>query len=83
MNQFKSDKEPMASIRDKAEYLVMFVNDFARHYQLTDIQAYRYLRRFKAIEFLEKQYNVAHTQSFDDMVDAMSDYCQRYGGTLV
>ena len=25
----------MANIRDKAEYLVMFVNEFARHYQLT------------------------------------------------
>lgn len=73
----------MVSIRDKAEYLVMFVNEFAKRYKLTDIQAYRYLRRFKAIEFLENQYNVAHTQSFDDMVDSMSIYCQRYGGALV
>lgn len=72
----------MVSIKDKAEYLVMFVNEFAKRYQLTDIQAYRYLKRFKAIDFLEKEYNVAHTQSFDDMVDAMSGYCQRYGGAL-
>ena len=59
----------MVSVKDKAEYLVMFVNEFAKRYQLTDIQAYRYLKRFKAIDFLEKEYNVAHTQSFDDMVD--------------
>ena len=54
----------MVSVKDKAEYLVMFVNEFAKRYQLTDIQAYRYLKRFKAIDFLEKEYNVAHTQSF-------------------
>ncbi len=72
----------MASIKDKAEYLVMFVNEFAKHHQLSETQAYRYLRRFKAIDFLDQQYNVAHTQSFDDMVVAMSTYCQRFGGSL-
>ena len=67
----------MVSVKDKAEYLVMFVNEFAKRYQLTDIQAYRYLKRFKAIDFLEKEYNVAHTQSFDDMVDAMNECTAR------
>ena len=72
----------MATIKDKAEYLIMFVNEFAKRHQLSEIQAYQYLRRFKAIDFLNDQYNVAHTQSFDDMVDAMSIYCQRHGGAL-
>ena len=72
----------MAGIRDKAEYLVMFVSEFAKRYRLTDTQAYRYLRRFKAIDFLEQQYGVAHTQSFDYMIDAMSAYCQRHGGAI-
>lgn len=72
----------MASVKDKAEYLIMFVNEFAKRYHLSEVQAYRYLRRFKAIEFLNLQYNVAHTQGFDDMVDAMSIYCQRNGGAL-
>ena len=33
------------SIKDKTEYLIIFVNEFARRYQLTAKQAYRYLSR--------------------------------------
>ena len=29
------------SVKDKTEYLVIFVNEFARRYQLTAKQAYR------------------------------------------
>ena len=47
------------------------------------MQAYRYLNRYKAIDFLDEQYNVAHTQSFEDMVQYMAGYCQRHGGALV
>ena len=69
-------------VQDKAEYLVIFINEFARHFGLSAVQAYRYLSRYKAIDFLEEQYNVAHTQGFDDMVQNMAHYCQRYGGAL-
>lgn len=70
-------------VLDKAEYLVIFINEFARHYGLSAVQAYRYLNRYKAIDFLDEQYNVAHTQSFDDMVQNMAGYCRRFGGALV
>ena len=56
-------------IQDKAEYIVIFISEFARRYGLSAVQAYRYLNRYKAIDFLDEQYNVAHTQSFEDMVN--------------
>ena len=69
-------------IQDKAEYIVIFISEFARRYGLSAAQAYRYLNRYKAINFLDEHYNVAHTQSFEDMVQNMAGYCQRHGGAL-
>jgi len=68
---------------NKAEYIVIFISEFARHFGLSAVQAYRYLNRYKAIDFLDEQYNVAHTQSFEDMVQNMAGYCRRHGGALV
>ena len=68
-------------IQNKAEYIVIFISEFARRYGLSAAQAYR--NRYKAINFLDEHYNVAHTQSFEDMVHNMAGYCQRHGGALV
>lgn len=68
---------------NKVEYIVIFISEFARRFGLSAVQAYRYLNRYKAIDFLNEQYNVAHTQSFEDMVQNMAGYCQRHGGALV
>ena len=70
-------------IQNKAEYIVIFISEFARRFGLSVVQAYRYLNRYKAIDFLDEHYNVAHTQSFEDMVQNMAGYCQRHGGALV
>ena len=66
----------------KAEYIVIFISEFARRFGLSAVQAYRYLNRYKAIDFLDEQYNIAHTQSFEDMMQNMASYCQRRGGAL-
>ncbi len=70
------------TIRDKAEYIIILVSIFARKYGLTDTQAYRYLNRFKAISFLDNQYHVAHTQSFEDVISGIAVFCQRQGGAI-
>ncbi len=67
---------------DKIEYLIMVVKLFATHYQLTPVQAYRYISRFGGVSFVEKNYGVMHTLSFQDMVQSVSDYCKRQGGQL-
>lgn len=68
--------------RNKAEYLIIFINEFAQRFNLTSVQAYRYLSQFKAIDFLISQYDVAHTQGFNSMVSDMAAYCRRHGGTI-
>jgi hypothetical protein len=69
-------------IADKVEYIVALVNEFAKAHALTDSQAYRYMERFKAIDFIDKHYGIAHTQRFEDVVEDMTRYCRRMGGRL-
>ena len=68
--------------RNKIEYLVIFIGEFARHFNIGTHQAYQYLQTFKALDFLENQYDVAHTMGFNYMVDAMAEYCRKHGGNL-
>ena len=67
---------------DKIEYTIMLVKLFAHQYQLTPVQAYRYISRFDGMDFIERNYNVMHTLSFQDMVQGLTDYCHRKGGQL-
>ena len=67
---------------DKIEYLIMVVKLFAAHYQLTPVQAYRYISRYDGVSFLDRNYGIIHTLSFNDMVQSVSDYCRRNGGQL-
>ena len=69
-------------VKDRIEYTVSLVSDFAKRYSLTTTQAFNYLDRFKAISLLEQHYNVAHTLSFSEMLDTLSFYCRDHGGNL-
>ena len=70
-------------INDKMEWVVVFILEFGRKYGLTMRQSFNYLSRFKAIEFLDKHYGYAHTQSFTPMINDMAEYCQKHGGELI
>lgn len=67
---------------DKIEYTIMLVKLFASHYQLSPVQAYRYISRYDGVAFIERNYNVMHTLSFPEMIQGLSDYCYRKGGRL-
>ena len=69
--------------KDKVEYIIAFISDFAKTHSLSTIQAYRYLERFKGLEFIDKFYGVLHTFSFEDAIDDLTAYCHRKGGALV
>ncbi|MBR4758330.1 MAG: DUF3791 domain-containing protein [Bacteroidaceae bacterium] len=69
-------------VRNKAEYFIAFINEFGKANKLSDTQAYRYLRRYKGVEMIDRFYEVAHTQSFKDMVADVAAYCRRQGGKL-
>ena len=58
------------------------VSEFAARFSLNSQQAYRYLDRFKGIDFVDKFYNVEHTQSFEDVVEDLAMICRKNGGAL-
>ena len=69
-------------IRDIIEYIVAVVSEFASKYNLTDRQAFRYIKFHKGISFLEENYGIIHTLDFDEAVESVAMYCRRSGGNL-
>ena len=67
---------------NKIEYVLACIGAFAEKFKLTNKSAYNYLRRFKALDFLNNFYDVEHTQSIEDAVDDMTLICKRNGGQL-
>ncbi len=71
------------SIKDKTDWTLIFVWEFGKKFGLDMRQAFNYLKRYKGIAFIEKNYNYVHTQSFSSMVNDISEYCHRQGGALI
>ncbi|MBQ8888773.1 MAG: DUF3791 domain-containing protein [Bacteroidaceae bacterium] len=70
-------------MNEKMEWTTIFILEFGRKYGLSMKQAFGYLSRFKAIDFIDRHYDYVHTQSFTSVIDDMTDYCRRKGGELV
>ena len=70
-------------MNNKITYIIAVISEFAARFGLNPQQAYRYLNRFKGIDFVDEFYNVEHTQSFEDVVDDLALYCHKNGGALV
>lgn len=68
--------------QNKIKFIIALVAEFSKTYQLKQKQAFNYLRRFKGLDFLEKHYNIMHTQSFEDVIESLIIVCQRNGGQL-
>ena len=69
-------------VKDKIEYTVALVSDFAKKYSLSTTQAFNYLDRFNAITLLEQHYNIAHTLAYSEMADTLASYCKDHGGNV-
>lgn len=69
-------------IFDRIEYVVVCVGAFAQRFQLSNSQAYAYLRRFAGIDFLLDCYAAKHTLSIDDAVSDLQVICQRERGKI-
>lgn len=70
------------NIKNKVEYIIAVISEFASAHSLTTPQAYRYLERFKGIDFVNRFYDVEHTLPFDDVIEDLTAYCHRKGGRL-
>lgn len=69
-------------LRNRIEYIVVCVSEFARRFKLTNQQAYAYLRRFTGIDFLNEFYTVEHTQSIESIIDDLQMLCYKKGGRI-
>ena len=56
---------------NKVAYIIAVINEFASTHSLNNAQAYRYLERFKGLDFVNRFYNVEHTFSFEDVVNCL------------
>lgn len=69
-------------VRDIIEYIVAVVNEFATRYSLTERQAYRYINFHDGISFIEENYGIIHTLSFNEAVESVALFCKNRGGKL-
>lgn len=71
------------AVIDKINYIVALITEFAAAHNISTQQAYEYLQKYKGLDFVERNYDVEHTLSFDNTVEDLTVYCKRMGGTLV
>lgn len=69
-------------LRNKAEYLLSLVSQFADSKGLSEQQAYRYINHYGGIELIDRHYGIMHTLSFADALDALTSYIKRQGGGI-
>lgn len=67
---------------DVIEYIVSCIGEFATVNKLSNAQAYAYLNRFKAIDFLLDCYPAEHTLSIDDAIEDAKAICLKNGGKI-
>lgn len=71
------------SIRDKVDYVVYCVNEFARAHSIPYSRAFDYLDKYQALDYIVDFY-VENTQTpMRLMLEDMAECCRARGGTLV
>ena len=68
--------------KNKLDFTIALIAEFAATYKLKQKQAFNYLNRFQGMQFLHKHYNVLHTQSFEDVIENLATVCRDNGGQL-
>ena len=68
--------------RNKIDYFVVCVNDFADTYGMSYVAALDYLKAYKGLEFLSEHYDVEHTYSVEEAVADLAQVCARNGGVV-
>lgn len=70
-------------LKNRIEYMVTCVGDFAAQHSMTPLEAYLFLDKYRGLAFLDDCYDIEHTQSIQTAVDDMSEVCVRHGGVLI
>lgn len=64
------------------EYLATCVSAFAEQFNLSNVEAYSYLKRYKGVDFLVDCYDIEHTLSIENAVEDLQQICINNGGRL-
>ena len=70
------------SSRDIMEYIIALVNEFAKKFNLSDKQAFNYIRNHQGVTFIEDNYGIIHTLDFQEAVESVALFCRKTGGLL-
>ena len=63
-------------------FVAMIVAMFAKKYHFGEPAAYHYLSKYGGDELQVNHYGYLHTQDYEQVVEDLSDYCRRQGGSL-
>ena len=72
----------MSNIKGKVKFITTMIDAFAQQNSLNKQQAYRYIRRFRRIDFLVQHYEAIRTLDFKAALSYLTLYCQRQGGAI-
>lgn len=72
----------MSEKRKMINYMIACVNEFASMNNMKVKDAFQFLQKYNAIEFLKENYDIEHTLSIEDAIDDMMMICQKNGGKL-
>ena len=64
------------------EYIIALVNEFAKKFNLSDKQAFNYIRNHQGVTFIEDNYGIIHTLDFQEAVESVALVCRKTGGLL-
>lgn len=65
------------------DYMVVCVSEFADRLELNYKDAFNYLNKYKAIQFIKENYEVEHTLSIDEAIDDMVMVARNNGGVII
>jgi hypothetical protein len=68
--------------RNKIDYIVVCIHDFADRYGMNYTDACNYLQKFGAIQFLDECYDIEHTLGIEDALDDMTLIARNHGGHI-
>jgi hypothetical protein len=69
--------------KNATHYFIACVADFAEKYKISIKEAFQYLKRFNGIRFLIENYEIEHTLSKEDTLEALSLIARKNGGHLI
>ncbi|MBR4690050.1 MAG: DUF3791 domain-containing protein [Bacteroidales bacterium] len=67
---------------NKVNFLVALISEFSQRFGIKQKQAFNYINRYKGLTYYDKHYDVLHTFSFNDAIDAIRDVCSKNGGGI-